>query len=244
MILWYLMKNNDFKYFDTLLLSRLLLVIDGELLEVAIFEKCLDYYIFEKVYMILNNKETSTTLIQFLHKYFNEKYLVNNEDKKAVSTYFIEKWNNLDNKDSFLEEVIFIYIQLNEYSELLTLILDKKNIKECINLIMINQKNINNILLWERIFNFVHKKDASIIINDYQFIMSFVNENTTILKLDVLIKLYEKLLAKIDNFDTKVNQTIKFKRLEVYKIKSLLKNELSNVYAKKMTYLQIAEYYE
>ncbi|KKA01710.1 hypothetical protein D499_0U00500 [Hanseniaspora uvarum DSM 2768] len=243
-ILQYLLKNNDFEYFDTMLLTRLLLVLENDLFDLSIFEKSIDYYMFEKLYMLENNKEASNTLILFLNKYFNDKYLLSNENKKSAFSYFLNKWSNVEDKDMFLEEVIFLYIQMNEYNELLTLILDKKDIKECISLIMINHKNVNNVLLWERIFNFVHTKDTDKIILDYLFIMEFVNKNNSKLHIDVLIFLYEKLLTKVDNFDAKINQSIKFKRLEVQKIKSLLKNELSNVYVKKMTYLQIAEYHE
>ena len=243
-ILQYLLKNNDFEYFDIMLLTRLLLVLKNDLFDLSIFEKSIDYYMFDKLYIFENNKEVSNTLILFLNKYFNDKYLLSNENKKNAFSYFLNKWSNVEDKDMFLEEVIFLYIQMNEYNELLTLILDKKDIKECISLIMINHKNVNNVLLWERIFNFVHTKDTDKIILDYLFIMEFVNKNNSKLHIDVLIFLYEKLLTKVDNFDAKINQSIKFKRLEVQKIKSLLKNELSNVYVKKMTYLQIAEYHE
>ena len=152
--------------------------------------------------------------------------------------------SGLDDKDMFLEEVIYLYIQLDEYNELLTLILDKKDIKDCISLIMVNHSNLNNVLLWEKIFNFVHTKEGDVVISDYEFIMEFVNKNNSKFQINVLIFLYEQLLTRLNNFDTKVDQHIKFKKLEVLKIKSLLQNELTNVYAKKMMYLQMAEYHD
>ena len=197
---------------------------------------------FEKIH--LNSDKDSTILIRFLNKYFNERYITSKDEKKLISQYFLDKWHSLDDKDMFLEEVIYLYIQLDEYNELLTLILDKKDIKDCISLIMVNHSNMNNVLLWEKIFNFVHTKEGDVVISDYEFIMEFVNKNNSKFQINVLIFLYEQLLTRLNNFDTKVDQHIKFKKLEVLKIKSLLQNELTNVYAKKMMYLQMADYHD
>lgn len=197
---------------------------------------------FEKIH--LNSDKDSTILIRFLNKYFNERYITSKDEKKLISQYFLDKWHSLDDKDMFLEEVIYLYIQLDEYNELLTLILDKKDIKDCISLIMVNHSNLNNVLLWEKIFNFVHTKEGDVVISDYEFIMEFVNKNNSKFQINVLIFLYEQLLTRLNNFDTKVDQHIKFKKLEVLKIKSLLQNELTNVYAKKMMYLQMADYHD
>ena len=109
---------------------------------------------------------------------------------------------------------------------------------------MVNHSNMNNVLLWEKIFNFVHTKEGDVVISDYEFIMEFVNKNNSKFQINVLIFLYEQLLTRLNNFDTKVDQHIKFKKLEVLKIKSLLQNELTNVYAKKMLYLQMADYHD
>lgn len=237
----FLINNSNIEQFDILLLSQLLPLLECNKLNLDLFKVCIDYFMFEKANL---NTDNPTSLIRFLNKYFNERYITNENEKKSISQYFLIKWNSLDNKDLFLEEVIYLYIQLNEYNELLALILDKKDIKDCINLIMVNHANINNVLLWEKIFNFVNSKESDIVISDYQFIMDFVNKNNSKFQINVLIFLYEQLLTKLNNFDTKVDQHIKFKKLEVLKIKSLLQNELSNVYAKKMMYLQMAEFHD
>ena len=238
----YLTNNTDIEYFDILLLSRLLPLLDSSKFNLNLFKVCIDYFMFEKIH--LNSDKDSTILIRFLNKYFNERYITSKDEKKLISQYFLDKWHSLDDKDMFLEEVIYLYIQLDEYNELLTLILDKKDIKDCISLIMVNHSNMNNVLLWEKIFNFVHTKEGDVVISDYEFIMEFVNKNNSKFQINVLIFLYEQLLTRLNNFDTKVDQHIKFKKLEVLKIKSLLQNELTNVYAKKMMYLQMADYHD
>lgn len=238
----YLTNNKNFEYFDVLLLSRLLSLLDSSKFNLDLFKVCIDCFMFEK--MQLNTDTESNVLIKFLNKYFNDKYITSMSEKKSIFQYFLEKWHSLDDKDMFLEEVIYLYIQLDDYNELLTLILDKKDIKDCIGLIMVNQSNINNVLLWEKIFNFVHTKEAHVVISDYEFIMEFVNKNNSQFQINVLVFLYEQLLTRLNKFDTNVDRHIKFKKLEVLKIKSLLENELRNVYAKKMMYLQMAEYHD